>query len=68
MQSTGLRAVGERPSCAPDDVQAASTNTRRTWLLPALVMPPRRSRLPLECSLGTRPEYAIRCGASEKRR
>jgi hypothetical protein len=32
------------------------------------VIPPRRSRLPLECSLGTRPRNAINCGASVKRR
>lgn len=35
--------------------QAASISSRRTWLLPALVIAPWRRRSPLECSLGVRP-------------
>src|SRR5271168_3232 len=36
-------------------VQAPSISTRRASALPALVMPPRRTLPPDECSLGTRP-------------
>ena len=35
--------------------QAASISSRRTWLLPALVIAPWRRRSPLEFSLGVRP-------------
>src|SRR3954451_2632293 len=35
--------------------QAASISSRRTWLLPVLVIAPWRRRSPLECSLGVRP-------------
>ncbi len=36
---------------------ALSTSTRRTWLLPALVMPPRRVLSELEFSLGMSPRF-----------
>src|ERR1700692_230682 len=36
-------------------------------LLPVLVIAPRDLVAPLECSLGTRPKYAINCGALAKR-
>ena len=37
-------------------------STRRAKALPALVMPPRRTERPDECSLGTRPRSAIAAG------
>lgn len=45
-----------------------TTSTRRARMLPAFVIPPRLTRSPVELSDGTRPRYAISCGAVSKRR
>ena len=46
---------------------AASTSTLLTCEFPVRVMCPRCLLSPLECSDGTRPRYAINCGAVSKR-
>ena len=54
--------VGRRRAC-----QADSTSSRRTWLLPTLVIDPCRRRSPELCSDGTRPTKAINSSALRKR-
>src|SRR5215207_5297113 len=58
--ATGVAASQRRRSTAVGRYglrwcHAASTSSRRTWLLPVLVIPPWERDAPEECSDGTRP-------------
>jgi hypothetical protein len=63
--SARARTSGRHPRCRPSNArlartgcrwcQAASTNSRRAWELPALVIGPRAWRAPAWDSVGTRP-------------
>ena len=57
----GARGFGSREDAGT--CQAASTSARRTWALPARVIPPLDEVSPLECSKGASPHHEANDGA-----